>query len=279
MKFKIKKRTKAFCDLGPNCYKISTEKEIIKRNIKNLLTKEVFAREKTKNKLSNLVFEHSSNMIKRAPGIDIKLQLNKAINIDLASKKINGIIINPGETFSLWKVVGNPSKKNGYKEGRVIRVNGLVPGSGGGLCNLANTIHVLVLHSPLDVTEFHKHSDALAPDHGKRVPFSAGTSVSYNMLDFKFKNNTNQKFQLLLWCEGEMFYAELRSEKPLPYHYEIEEENHCFKKENDKYYRNSQIYKVTYDKKGKQINKKLILNNHSEVMFDYSLIPKDQIKD
>ena len=42
--------------------------------------------------------------------------------------------------------------------------NHILPGIGGGLCNLANTIHRVVLVSPLAVTEFHKHSDALAPD-------------------------------------------------------------------------------------------------------------------
>lgn len=73
-----------------------------------------------------------------------------------------------------------------------------MPGLGGGLCNLGNTIHLLVLHSPLTVTEFHSHSDALAPDHGKRVPFSSGTSVSYNYIDYRFKNNTDQNVQLLL---------------------------------------------------------------------------------
>lgn len=52
-------------------------------------------------------------------------------------------------------------------------------------------VHYLVEHSPLEVTEFHTHSDALAPDHGERVPLSSGTSVSYNYIDFCFKNTTS----------------------------------------------------------------------------------------
>ena len=62
-----------------------------------------------------------------------------------------------------------------------------LPGLGGGLCNLANTIYWIVLHSPLEVTEFHQHSDALAPNEGKRMPFSSGTSVCYNNVDYRFK--------------------------------------------------------------------------------------------
>ena len=49
------------------------------------------------------------------------------------------------------------------------------------------------MHSPLKVTELHTHSDALSPDHGTRVPFGTGTSVSYNYVDYRFKNITNQK--------------------------------------------------------------------------------------
>ena len=168
------KRDNLFCEINPFCYTISLQKEIIKRHIKDYLSKDKFAKTVIKEKLPNVVSEHKSNMIKRSPGVDLEHQLNKAVNINLAGSQINGIIIHPGEIFSFWRTVGKTSKRKGYKEGRVIKKNKLIAGIGGGLCNLANTIHLLVLHSPLEVAEFHKHSDALAPDEGKRVPFSAG---------------------------------------------------------------------------------------------------------
>lgn len=138
------------------------------------------------------------------------------------------------------------------------------------MCNLSNTIHLLILHSPLTVIEFHKHSDALSPDEGKRIPFSSGTSVNYNYQDYRFKNNTDQDVQLLVWCENNKLYAELRSEKVFPWSYELIEENHHFKKEKDKFYRNSKIYRNVYDvKTGDLLRKEFILDNHSEVMYDY----------
>ena len=270
-------RDKLFCDINPTCYAISLQKEICKRHVKDLLGKENFAKTFQKEKLPNIVFSYSSNMIKRAPGVDLRLQENKAVNIDLACKKINGLLIRPGEVFSFWKTVGKTTKRKGYKDGRVIIKNKLTPGVGGGLCNLGNTIHLLVLHSPLKVTEFHSHSDALAPDHGKRIPLSAGTSVSYNNVDFRFKNDSDQNVQLLLWCEGETLRAELRSEREFPNAYEIVEENHRFQKEGDKYYRVSKIYRNSIDRAtGALLEKKLVWDNHSEVMYDYSLIPADQ---
>ena len=52
---------------------------------------------------------------------------------------------------------------------------------------MANMIHWLVLHTPLEVTELHHHSDALFPDVKRRVPFGTGTSISYKALDYRFK--------------------------------------------------------------------------------------------
>lgn len=270
---------KNFCDINPLCYTISTKKEVCKRHLKDLLSKEKFAKNISKEKLSNIVSSHNSNIIKRGKGIDIKLQENKEVNIKLASSKISGIIIKPGEIFSFWKLVGEATPKKGYKDGRVIVKNKLEPGTGGGLCNLGNTINLLVLHSPLDIIEEHKHSDALAPDAGKRIPLSSGTSVSYNYIDYRFKNNTDQNVQVLVWCEDGKLFGELRSEKEFPYRYEIIEEGHHFQKEGDKYYRVSKIYRNVINKStGEILDKELIWDNHSEVMFDYDLIPKEQIK-
>ena len=186
------KKDKLFCEINPFCYAISVKKEILKRHLKDLISKEKVSKSKSNEKLPNIISSHCSNMIKRAPGVDLTSQLNKAVNINLACNKINGIIIRPGEVFSFWKTIGKTSKRKGYKEGRVIRGNKMISGIGGGLCNLGNTIHLLILHSPLVITEFHNHSDALAPDEGPRVPFSAGTSVCYNHIDYRFK-------MIILW--------------------------------------------------------------------------------
>lgn len=272
-------KNKNFCDINPVCFAISSEKEIFKRYIKDALGKEKFAKNLEEKRLPNVVFHYSSNLIKKGKGIDVRLQENKVTNIMLACSKMNGMIIRPGEVFSFWKTVGRATKRKGYKEGRVIVKGKIEPGTGGGLCNLGNTINLLVLHSPLEIVELHHHSDALAPDNGKRVPFSSGTSVSYNYIDYRFKNNTDQDIQLLVWCEDGKLHGELRSQKEFPWSYELIEEDHHFQKEGDKYYRISKIYRNTIERiTGDILDKKLIWDNHSIVMYDYDLIPKDQIR-
>ena len=145
---------------------------------------------------------------------------------------------------------------------------------------MANMIHWMVLNSPLQVTELHHHTDALFPDERRRVPFGTGTSVSYNYIDYRFKNNTDQDIQILVWCEDGELCGELRSERAFPYRYKMTEENHHFRKEGTEYYRISQVYRIVIDRAtNEEIRKELILDNHSQVMYDHALIPRDQIRD
>lgn len=272
---------KLFCEISPTCYKISVVKERTKRNIKNRFEKKCLAITKSDEELSNIVKGHTSIILRKLYQVDMQLQVNKKINLEIASKKLNGLIIQPGEIFSFWYLIGETTKKYGYKEGLVISKKGLTSDIGGGLCQLANMIHYLVLNSPLEVIEIHHHSDALFPDDRRRVPFGTGTSVFYNYLDYRFRNNTDQTVQLLLWVEDDMLCGELRSEKEFPYRYKLIEENHHFRKEKDgKFYRISQVYRLVIDRRTKrEVRKELILDNHSEVLYDYNQIPELEIRD
>ena len=274
-------KRKLFCELCPAAYRISLGKEIARRHLKNIFSRERFACRRETEPLPVVVSTHSNGLIKRGPGISMALQEGKAENIRLACSKINGIIVEPGETFSFWQLVGRTSRRNGFCEGRVIQNGKLIAGVGGGLCNLANSIHRLVLHSPLTVTEIHHHSDALAPDpENGRVPYSAGTSVNYNFIDYRFRNDTTQAVQLLAWCDDYRLHAELRTTAEFPMSYRIVEEDHHFHlSSNGKYYRLSKIYRVTTEKaSGCVLAKDLVWDNKSEVMFDPSLIPQDLIR-
>ncbi|MCI9450071.1 MAG: VanW family protein [Clostridiales bacterium] len=268
-----------FCEISPTCYKLSVKKEQFKRVLYDLSGKEKIAREKNRELLPDIVKSHSSILLRRLVGVDMKLQENKVTNIKLACGKIDRIVIKPGETFSFWKTVGKVTKKGGYKEGLIIGKNGLGSGFGGGICQMANMIHWLVLNSPLSVTELHHHTDALFPDERRRVPFGTGTSVLYNYLDYRFKNTTDQNVQLVAWVEDGELCGELRCEREFPFRYKLVEEDHHFRKEGDRYYRISQVYRLVIERAtGEVVKKELVLDNHSLVMYDCELIPKDQIR-
>lgn len=270
---------KLFCDISPTTYKISVKKEIMVRNLKDFFSFEKIAKTKISQELPILVKGHTSILVRKLHGVDLKLQENKVTNIKIACDKINGLIIHPGETFSYWKMIGNPTRENGFVDGLVIGRNGFYAGVGGGLCQMANMIHFLVLNSPLTVTELHHHSDALFPDERRRVPFGTGTSVRYNNCDYRFKNTTDQDVQIIVWCENGELCGELRTTKQFPYRYKLVEENHHYKKEGKDYFRISQVYRIIIDRKtNKEVKKELILNNHSCVMYDHNLIPEAEIR-
>ena len=271
------KKRKLFCELSPTCYKISLCKEYLLRDIHDRFSGEKFARELNTIPLPVNVKSHTSSILRKLEGVDMELQRNKATNLRLACAKINGIMIRPGETFSFWRLVGEPGEKQGYREGLVISAGKLGKGIGGGLCQLANLIHWLVLNSPVTVTELVHHSDALFPDSGRRVPFGTGTSVFYKNVDYRFKNTTDRTVQLLVWVDENELCGELRGEKAFPYTYRITEENQGFTEEHGEFYRVSKVYRLTLDKDRRIIRRELILDNHSKVMYDYSLIPRDQI--
>lgn len=270
-----------FCEYGPLAYKISLFKEARKKDLKDLIQGKKFAKKRQMENFEYIWKGDTKVLLRKLHGVDMDLQKNKVVNLKLASKKIDGIIVNPGEEFSFWNLVGNATEKKGYVEGLVISNSKMKKGIGGGLCQMANMIHWLVLHTPLTVTELHHHSDALFPDEKRRVPFGTGTSISYKALDYRFKNTTPYPIQIRVWLDDKFLYGEIRSNVELKEKYKIVEEDNYYAKDIDgKFYRNSKVYRIIMDKETHEEKKKeLILNNHSQVMYDYDLIPKEQIRE
>lgn len=274
----MRKRRKLFCEYGRICYEIALFKEAKKKDIKDWKEGRKFAKKFDKTNFEYIWKGDAKVLLRELPGVDMQLQKNKVVNLKLASKKIDGIIVKSGEEFSFWNLVGRTRK--GYLDGMTVHNGKIGKGKGGGLCQMANLIHWLVLHTPMEVTELHHHSDALFPDVKRRVPFGTGTSICYKALDYRFKNTTPYPIQIRVWLDDTMLYGEIRSTKPLKETYKIVEEgNHYAQDETGTFYRNSKVYRIIKDKETKkEIKKELILDNHSRVMYDYSLIPKEEIK-
>ena len=265
-------KRKLFCEISPLTYKISMEKCILVRKISNLLSKERFAREKANEKLPFVIYKHNSLIRRRLGNVNMELQNNKAINLSIAAPKISGIIIKPGETFSFWELVDRCSKKNGYKEGLTIASGMPSSGIGGGMCQMTNLIHWMILHTDMKITEHHHHDQIdLFPDFKRTIPFGTGTSIVYNYLDYRFKNTTNLTYQLIIYTTDEYLCGELRANQRQDYKYHIVSENVFFSKENDGVYRNGEVYREKVDcATGNKVKKELIRRNHAKVCYDTS---------
>lgn len=264
------KKRKLFCEISPLTHKISTRKCILLRKLRDFFSKEKFAKKKEAEKLPVLVYKHNSLIRRKLGNVDLQLQDNKAVNLSISAPKVSGIVIKPQETFSFWKLVGEATQKKGYKPGLTIKQGAASKGVGGGMCQFTNLIHWMILHTPLEIVEHHHHDNIdLFPDFGRKVPFGTGTSVAYNYLDYRFKNNTNQPFQIIVYTTDEYLCGELRTTEPLTYSYHINCQDEYFSREGEDVYRNSKIYRSIIDKQtGNEISKELIKVNHAKVMYD-----------
>lgn len=270
-------KRKLFCEISPLTYRLSMEKEILKRHIWDFLRQNRFAKERTETALPVLIYRHNSLIRRRLGNVDMQLQENKATNLTLAVAHIDGLLIRPGETFSIWKLIGRTSEQRGFKEGLTIEKGKPARGIGGGLCQLSNLIHWMVLHSELTITEHHHHDGMdLFPDFGRQLPFGTGTSISYNYIDYRVKNNTPNTYQLRLKVDDEYLRGELRAVEPQPHSFHIHGENEYFSRENGVVYRNGQVFRDIIDRvTGRCIESQLIRTNHAKVMYE---IDDDSVK-
>lgn len=185
------------------------------------LDRNKYAKKQNTKLLPEEIFRCSSLMINHNSGFDLKYQYNKVHNLKLAAKKIHGLMIKPGETFSLWLSIRDADKKEPYLDGLSL-VNGRICGEyGGGLCQLSNLLYQLFLHTPLTVTERHGHgTEAIAPTD-KNEPCGIDATIAEGWLDLKVKNNTTHTFQLSVTFDGDYITGAVLSESEKCYEYEI----------------------------------------------------------
>ncbi len=112
---------------------------------------------------------------------------NRASNVRLAAKMLNGTIVMPGETFSFNKTMGDCGlASRGFKSAAVFKNGKVVKEIGGGVCQLSSSLYVATLYANLGIVARSQH--ALPVGY---VPVSLDATVYYPYTDFKFKNTRN----------------------------------------------------------------------------------------
>ncbi|MGI6328453.1 MAG: VanW family protein [Dethiobacteria bacterium] len=105
-------------------------------------------------------------------------------NIKLAATLLDNYFLAPGEVLSLNAFFGDTTAEKGYREAPIIVGNRLVPGFGGGLCQISSTLYNAALLANLEVIERHHHQ--------LTVPYidpGRDATIAYNMRDLKLRNN------------------------------------------------------------------------------------------
>jgi vancomycin resistance protein VanW len=196
----------------------------------------------------------------------VRLQENKIINMKIAAGKINGIIIEPGKIFSFWNVIGNPSYKNGYVDGRVYSNVNVVKGVGGGLCQLSTFLYWMFLHTPVKILERHPHTIDVNPSPKENISSRSGATVLYNFIDFKIKNDYDYPIQLKIWFTEKFLEGQILSIEKMNKTFRVIEKNHCFIKKDDKVYQYNEVHREITES-GNLIKTEKIIENFYQVLY------------
>lgn len=192
-----------------------------------------------------VIARHQSVLRRRLGDSNPKLQEQKITNLKQAVKYLDGVIIQPNDIFSLWKIIGKPNYKNGYVDGMLLSNGRVIEGVGGGLCQLSNFLYWIFLHSPIETIERYHHSMDVFPDSGRTLPFGGGATILYNFIDLKVKNTSKYPIQLKIWVTDNHLKGQILSLQPLAEKFHVFEKNHYFIKRGSKYFRYNEIYKET----------------------------------
>jgi vancomycin resistance protein VanW len=240
---------------------------ILKRKWNWIFTNKIYSKHNANSGYNNSVFKHKSLILRPLKDVDMYLQENKRTNLEIAIKHLNQIEIKPNEYFSLWKLVGRPTKRKGYLEGLVLKSGKIDKDIGGGLCQLGNLLFWIFAHSPLTIKERYRHGFDVFPDVNRKVPFGAGATLSYNYIDLQIKNETENSFIIKLWMDKTHLNGELSSKEKLKESYRIEERNHQIKHQFwGGYSRHNQIVKIISTENSE--TEKMIVENHAIMMYN-----------
>ncbi|MBI5798309.1 MAG: VanW family protein, partial [Candidatus Yonathbacteria bacterium] len=133
--------------------------------------------------------------------------VNRRHNIRTGAKALHGIVIAPGEEFSLLKALGEIDAANGYLPELVIKGNKTVPEFGGGLCQIGTTIFRATMASGLPILERQNHSYSVTYYLENGKPGKDATIYGPKP-DYRFRNDTPAHILIQTRIEGDDLYFE-----------------------------------------------------------------------
>ncbi len=113
---------------------------------------------------------------------------NRIHNLTLASQKLNGLLIAPGETFSFNKAVGEISAATGYRQAYIIKEGKTILGDGGGVCQVSTTLFRAALNAGLPILERHAHAYRVHY-YEENAPLGLDATVFAPNMDLRFQND------------------------------------------------------------------------------------------
>lgn len=129
-------------------------------------------------------------------------------NIQVAAEYVNNTIIMPGETFSCEQAIGPTTLERGFGYANTYLAGKVVPGLGGGVCQLATTVYNAELRAGILPTERQNHMMTVG-----YVGLGLDATLADNAIDLKFKNPYDYPIVVNSYTSGGSLVVEFWSEK------------------------------------------------------------------
>lgn len=129
-------------------------------------------------------------------------------NVENGASKINGSVIYPGDSFSVYEAVSPFEPENGYELAGSYENGTTVETYGGGICQVSTTLYNAVIRAELEVTERFNHSMIVS-----YVDPSADAAIAGTYKDLKFVNNTKAPIYIEGYTSGRSLYFNIFGEE------------------------------------------------------------------
>ncbi len=129
---------------------------------------------------------------------------NRDNNLRVATKKVSGTVLKPGEQFSLNEALGQRTAANGYKPAGVISEGQMKEDFGGGVSQVSTTLFNAAFFAGFDLDEHRAHSRYIS-----RYPEGRETTLDWSSIDLKFTNNSKTPVVLDMYLKGGEVHAKV----------------------------------------------------------------------
>ena len=154
-------------------------------------------------KVQDLLGSYSTNYSTSAAG--------RCTNISVATSKINGALLYPGDEFSVGQTINPMTAENGYELAGSYENGTTVQSYGGGVCQVSTTLYNAVILAELEVTKRSNHSMIVT-----YVKPSMDAAIAGDYKDFKFVKNTDAPIYIEGYTSGKNVYFNIYGEETRP---------------------------------------------------------------
>lgn len=137
----------------------------------------------------------------------------KIHNLRLAAARLEYTLVNEGEYFSFWRLVGPADAAHGFLISRTIIGGRIAEAEGGGLCQLSGIIYEAALRTGCEIIERHHHSVDIYRESERYAPLGLDAAVAFPTKDLRFRNTTGVPFQITLHVTDSELKIKLHAQK------------------------------------------------------------------